>query len=150
MNAETIIRTLEDDAIPTMGIRGVRGQQSRLRFNNILFDFDSARLRPETLPQLDELGRALASPILQGRKIYIEGYTDNKGTADYNARLSHKRAEAVKQYVQKKFNVDNNILQVRAYGERRPLADNNTAAGRAQNRRVEIVATQSDDAQRAR
>jgi outer membrane protein OmpA-like peptidoglycan-associated protein len=150
MDAETIIHTLQDDTIPTMGIRGVRGQQSRLRFNNILFEFDSAQLRPEVLPQLNELGRALTSPALQGRRIYIEGYTDNKGSADYNERLAYKRAEAVKRYVQQKFSVRDQALQVRAYGERRPLADNSTAAGRARNRRVEIVTMQSDEIQEAR
>ncbi len=69
----------------------------------------------------------------------IEGYTDNVGNAKYNQRLSQRRAQAVRDYIVKHFKVDAKRLVARGYGESHPIADNATAAGRAQNRRVEAV-----------
>lgn len=69
----------------------------------------------------------------------IEGYTDNVGGAKYNQRLSLRRAQAVREYIVKHFKVDAKRLAAKGYGESHPIADNATAAGRAQNRRVEAV-----------
>jgi outer membrane protein OmpA-like peptidoglycan-associated protein len=71
------------------------------------------------------------------KKVSIEGHTDNTGKADKNLALSQKRVDAVKAYLVKK-GVDASRLTVQAYGDTKPAADNKTAAGRAENRRVEF------------
>jgi outer membrane protein OmpA-like peptidoglycan-associated protein len=78
-------------------------------------------------------------------KVELDGYTDSKGTAQYNQELSEKRAEAVKQYLIEKGGVDETRISTRGYGESNPIAPNRTEdgkdnpEGRAQNRRVEIL-----------
>jgi outer membrane protein OmpA-like peptidoglycan-associated protein len=67
----------------------------------------------------------------------IDGHTDNTGTAEFNRMLSHERAQAVAVYLYKK-GIKPTNLYVNGYGEDIPIADNATADGRKQNRRVEI------------
>ncbi|MCL4134995.1 UNVERIFIED_CONTAM: hypothetical protein GTU68_058956 [Idotea baltica] len=67
----------------------------------------------------------------------IEGHTDSTGTSGYNQYLSKRRAESVKTYLVKK-GMDASKLETVGYGEKSPTATNNTAAGRAKNRRVVI------------
>jgi outer membrane protein OmpA-like peptidoglycan-associated protein len=71
------------------------------------------------------------------KKVSIEGHTDNTGKADKNLALSQKRVDAVKAYLVKK-GVDASRLTAVAYGDTKPVGDNKTAAGRAENRRVEF------------
>ncbi|MBW6487264.1 MAG: OmpA family protein [Syntrophobacterales bacterium] len=73
-------------------------------------------------------------------KITIEGHTDNTGGLDYNAKLSQRRAEAVKKYLVGKFGIDAYRLNEKGYGEIRPIESNATKAGRQKNRRVEAAA----------
>lgn len=68
----------------------------------------------------------------------IEGYTDSTGDDMYNMNLSKRRAEAVRQALIKDYAVTPARLQSKGYGESKPIADNNTAEGRLQNRRVII------------
>jgi len=140
MDAATIIAHLKDTTIKTMGPGGVRQRQSRLRFHNILFDFDAARLRTDAIPQVHEIGKALSSPALQGVTWIIEGHTDSVGREAYNDDLSRQRAASVKSYLTAKFALHEEMLRIAGYGERRPIADNRTPMGQQQNRRVEIVA----------
>jgi outer membrane protein OmpA-like peptidoglycan-associated protein len=78
-------------------------------------------------------------------RIELDGYTDDKGTAQYNQELSEKRAEAVKQYLIEKGGVDEARISTKGYGESNPIAPNRTEEGkdnpegRAENRRVEIL-----------
>jgi OOP family OmpA-OmpF porin len=67
----------------------------------------------------------------------IEGHTDNRGAADYNQRLSENRAKAIMDYLIAR-GISSNRLSARGYGFSKPAASNSTAAGRAQNRRVEL------------
>lgn len=69
----------------------------------------------------------------------IEGHTDNVGNDDYNQKLSEERANSVRQYLIDKFGIDGSRLTAAGYGESKPVADNGTAEGRQQNRRVEAV-----------
>ncbi len=69
----------------------------------------------------------------------IEGHTDSVGTVDANRRISSLRAESVRKYLLKQFDISSNRVEVKAYGESRPVADNGTQEGRQQNRRVVIV-----------
>jgi outer membrane protein OmpA-like peptidoglycan-associated protein len=99
------------------------------------FDFDKANIRPDARPILDEAAR-----ILKERgdvHVIVAGHTDSKGSDAYNMKLSNRRAEAVKRYL-----TDHGIAASRitseGFGEREPVASNDTAEGRAQNRRVEL------------
>ena len=83
-------------------------------------------------------------PILQDNpslKIDIQGYTDNKGSADYNQKLSERRAQAVMDYFVKK-GIDKGRLAAKGFGIANPVASNDTPEGRAENRRVEISPVQ--------
>lgn len=108
----------------------------RARLYGILFDTDSARIRSESLPTLDQVAALLSSE--SGWKISIEGHTDSTGTAAHNQTLSEERAGAVRAYL-----VSKGIAAARlgsaGFGQSRPVADNATELGRAQNRRVELV-----------
>jgi OOP family OmpA-OmpF porin len=101
-----------------------------------LFDFDKSVLKPEGRLVLDGLvGKINKEFILE--VIIAVGHTDSIGSDSYNMNLGRRRAEAVKAYL-----VTRGIEKTRVYtdskGERQPIADNKTAAGRAKNRRVEI------------
>lgn len=105
----------------------------------VLFEFDSDQLRPEAEPQLRELLRVLDEhPELGG--IEVQGHTDNVGSSSYNLDLSTRRAEAVRAcLVQQGLEADR--IQAKVYGEGAPVEPNDTAGGRAANRRVEFVVT---------
>jgi outer membrane protein OmpA-like peptidoglycan-associated protein len=112
----------------------------------IQFDFNSATIRPESAQQLREMAQALKSTKLTGNKILIEGHADSRGSADYNQRLSRRRAESVKHYLIDNFDLPQGRLKIRGYGEMRPLVPNDTKERRAMNRRVEFVnSTKLDD-----
>lgn len=72
-------------------------------------------------------------------KVVIEGYTDNVGNTGDNIKLSQARALTVKRFFIDSCNIDSTLLNISAYGEANPVADNNTAEGRQKNRRVEII-----------
>jgi len=69
----------------------------------------------------------------------IEGHTDNVGSDKSNLALSQRRANAVRDYIIKNFKIDRKRLAAKGYGESKPIADNATAEGREQNRRIEAV-----------
>jgi outer membrane protein OmpA-like peptidoglycan-associated protein len=104
--------------------------------SDVLFDTGSATLKPGAREKLARVAGILAShPDL---KIEIEGHTDSVGGDDYNQRLSERRAESVRAYlVQQKIAPD--AVGAEGFGESQPVASNTTAAGRQQNRRVELV-----------
>jgi OOP family OmpA-OmpF porin len=99
------------------------------------FDFDKAVLKPAGKASLDDLVSKLKDINLE--VIIAVGHTDSVGTDEYNQKLSVRRAEAVKAYLQSK-GVEANRVYTEGKGEKQPVADNKTAAGRAKNRRVEI------------
>jgi len=70
--------------------------------------------------------------------VVIEGHTDSMGSDAVNQKISEKRAQNVKKYLQDKFNISDDRMMVKGYGKTRPIADNNTKEGRAKNRRVEF------------
>ena len=99
------------------------------------FDFDKAVLKPEGKAKLDDLASKVKSINLE--VIIAVGHTDSVGTDAYNQKLSLKRAEAVKAYLISK-GIEKNRVYTEGKGEKQPVADNKTSAGRAKNRRVEI------------
>ncbi|QNP49261.1 outer membrane protein OmpA [Diaphorobacter aerolatus] len=106
------------------------------------FDFDKSVLKPEGKAKLDDLVSKVKNINLE--VIIAVGHTDSIGTDAYNQKLSVRRAEAVKAYLVSK-GIEKNRVYTEGKGEKQPVADNKTAAGRAKNRRVEIevVGTQA-------
>jgi outer membrane protein OmpA-like peptidoglycan-associated protein len=104
--------------------------------SDVLFDTASATLKPGAREKLARVAGILAAhPDLM---IEVEGHTDSVGGDDYNQRLSERRAESVRAYlVQQK--IPPTALDAEGFGESRPVATNDTSAGRQQNRRVELV-----------
>ncbi len=103
------------------------------------FAFDSAELLPEARRELEVLARVLGSPQLAAACFRIEGHADSVGADAYNDRLSQARAEAVVRYLVDGLQLDPERLLPVGYGEREPIAGNETATGRARNRRVQIA-----------
>lgn len=101
----------------------------------IYFAFDESELTPESTLKLDELASLLVDKDL---KLQVEGHTDWIAPEAYNMSLSVRRAEAVANYLQSRGISGERITTV-GYGEVRPISDNDTADGRALNRRTEIV-----------
>lgn len=105
--------------------------------HGILFDTDSDRIKPESAAVIRLIARGLeTNPNL---KLQIQGHTDSTGNADHNMDLSKRRAEAVKVVLVSQFNVDGARLTTAGLGATKPIESNDTPAGRAQNRRVELV-----------
>ena len=103
--------------------------------SDILFDFNSAALRPESRTTLSELGENFRQ--YPDNTIIVEGHTDSVGTDSYNQRLSEERAANVADYLIDR-GVSSSKVIVYGFGEARPKSSNDTAEGRQLNRRVEI------------
>lgn len=102
---------------------------------NIFFDFNKYELKPESQVELDKVVQLMQdNPTV---KIQIEGYTDNVGNASDNMKLSQNRAKAVVNYLVSK-NISITRLTAKGFGATKPIADNSTEEGRAQNRRTEL------------
>lgn len=111
-----------------------------VNMSDVLFALNKYELKPDAREKLAKVsGILLAYPDL---KVQVEGYTDNTGSEAYNQKLSQKRADAVRDYLVSQGVAAGNITST-GYGEADPVADNSTAAGRAQNRRVQLVVSGS-------
>ncbi|MET3117302.1 OOP family OmpA-OmpF porin [Undibacterium sp. GrIS 1.8] len=99
------------------------------------FDFDKAVLKSEAKTKLDDMASKLQGINLE--VVIAVGHTDSVGSDAYNQKLSVRRAEAVKAYLVSK-GIEANRVYTEGKGKKQPVADNKTAEGRAQNRRVEI------------
>lgn len=103
---------------------------------DVLFDFDKADIRADAaqaLAQLATVIRAYTGPVR------LEGHTDGKGAADYNQKLSERRAESVKAWLVQRENIPAARMTSQGFGKTKPVASNDTDAGRQKNRRVEVV-----------
>ena len=111
-----------------------------VNMSDVLFDTAKYTLKPEAREKLAKVsGILLAYPNL---KVQVEGYTDNVGSEQYNLTLSQQRGDAVRAYLVSQGVSPDNITAT-GYGLSNPIADNATAAGRAQNRRVQMVVSGS-------
>jgi len=110
--------------------------EGRVRVYGILFDLDSATIRGESKPVLDEVLAVLEGE--PGWKVTIEGHTDSTGSDSHNQVLSQQRADSVKAYLVAG-GIEADRLRTKGFGESKPVADNATELGRAQNRRVELA-----------
>lgn len=103
--------------------------------DNVYFDSGKSSLQTVSYTELNELFEYLS--LKKAIKIEIAGHTDNVGDDAANMKLSAARAEAVKNYLIKK-GISSERIKTSAFGETKPVADNETAQGRAKNRRIEV------------
>ncbi len=110
---------------------------SSIMLYGVEFEFNSAKLKPESCPVLDDAARILTMhPEID---VEVQGHTDDIGSDAYNLKLSQKRAESVRQYLIDVHMIEPVRLIPVGYGERKPIADNTTEQGRQKNRRVEFL-----------
>lgn len=109
--------------------------KKRIVLRAVYFDFDKSNIRPDAAPVLDEAVELLKE---EGSiKVVAEGHTDSIGSVQYNLGLSERRASSVRKYLMDHgLNGDN--ISTKGFGKSHPVASNETAEGRAQNRRVEL------------
>lgn len=101
------------------------------------FKFGKASLPEEATQRLDQIVEQLkANP--NGAFIEVAGYTDNRGSKDFNQRLGLERADAVRRYLYQKYQIPLHKINIISYGAEDPVAPNKTRDGRAKNRRVVI------------
>jgi outer membrane protein OmpA-like peptidoglycan-associated protein len=109
--------------------------KKKIVLRGVHFDFNKATIRADARPVLDA---AIATLKREGGiAVIAEGHTDNVGTAAYNTKLSQRRAKSVRDYLVAG-GISPRRITFEGFGESRPVASNDTADGRAQNRRVEL------------
>ena len=107
-----------------------------LRLGEILFDTDSYTLKNESKETIDNIIEAIKKTY-PDREIIVQGHTDNTGSEEYNKTLSERRAKTVADYILPNLNHDK--LSYSGFGDKEPIAPNDTAEGRSKNRRVDII-----------
>ncbi|GGA60793.1 OmpA family protein [Pelagibacterium lentulum] len=131
----------QGDARSCQALVQTLAEEGRVALSGVNFDFNRASLRPDSLPALIAARDAI---LTLGGSWGIEGHTDNVGSHAYNQSLSEARALAVRDWLVSA-GVTASQLTAQGYSFDRPLADNGTDAGRAQNRRVELVGQVTPD-----
>lgn len=121
-----------------------QGNTIILRLVGLSFDSGASQLRPENFDLLAKVEKAI--DVFPRSELIIEGHTDSHGGDDLNQKLSQERAESVQQYMINAMRIPTYRLIATGYGETRPVASNETAAGRARNRRIDIVIKPNNDA----
>jgi outer membrane protein OmpA-like peptidoglycan-associated protein len=104
---------------------------------SVLFEFGKSELRPQAQAALLDAAGRIAT--FKGAAVTVEGHTDNVGAADYNARLSQARAEAVRTLLVSRPELKGRAITAKGFGATRPASGNATEEDRQKNRRVEIV-----------
>jgi outer membrane protein OmpA-like peptidoglycan-associated protein len=116
------------------------GMVINLASDSFGFDFDKATLLPENRELLSRIAGVLL--VSNGYRLFIDGYTDDVGTEEYNRQLSERRAQTVAHYLVNA-GVDADIVQIRGFGKSTPRVEGATSDARRRNRRVEIVVVDS-------
>jgi len=123
------------------------GEGIKITFDSgILFDVNSYQLKEASKENIADLSEILQK--YEDTNIMFSGYTDNTGSEEYNQKLSEDRAKAVAEYAAFT-GVEGDRMTIIGYGESDPVADNSTATGRQQNRRVEIGIWANDELKEA-
>lgn len=118
------------------------GEGIKITFNSgLLFDVNKATLRDASKAELTKLAQILNK--YPDTNILVEGHTDNTGSEEYNLELSRQRAQSVENYLAS-LNVDPTRFTIMGYGESQPVATNDTAEGRQQNRRGDLAIMAND------
>jgi outer membrane protein OmpA-like peptidoglycan-associated protein len=128
---------MDTDQVSTESIDEKIKNEGKEVFHNILFDFGSDVLTPESYSVIKVLAKYLTNN--KDKSYYIVGHTDNVGSLSTNQTLSEKRAKAVLKALTTKYGVNTTQVSAHGVGQLSPLAINTTEEGRALNRRVEIV-----------
>ncbi|MEO8404189.1 MAG: OmpA family protein [Chitinophagaceae bacterium] len=119
-----------------MNMIGKKFTESKIVTHGINFDIDKATIKPESMGTLNMIVQVMKdNPEL---KFEVDGHTDNSGTAAHNLTLSQQRAEAVKAQLIS-MGIDASRLTSKGFGQTKPMNDNTTLEGKANNRRVEFV-----------
>ncbi|MGE4532083.1 MAG: OmpA family protein, partial [Acidithiobacillus sp.] len=132
---QTGLVTADRELLTATEMGSALAQQGRFSMH-IHFDYNKATLRPDALPQIQQLAQTLRQH--PNWTIGLDGHTDAVGSAEFNQRLSEDRARAVKAALVAD-GVPAQQIATRGLGATQPVADNSTDAGRAKNRRVEVV-----------
>ena len=103
--------------------------------NQLKFDFNSATIKEEYTPILEKLKNYIEA---KNEKISITGYTDSKGTKEYNKELSLRRAESLEEKLIELGLSPEKIIETKGNGDNNPIASNDTEEGRSANRRIEV------------
>lgn len=126
---------LEGKAIETKYASEITSEVSSKSYS-IEFETNSAVIKPSSFKLLDEIFESAV--VAEGLKVGVYGHTDNSGSDAVNVPLSEKRAASVQAYLVKK-GLSTSRVEAKGFGATKPIANNNTEAGKSQNRRVEIV-----------
>ncbi len=132
--AGAIENKMVDAAAMAKGLR----ETGRIALYGIYFDTDRAEVKPESRPTLEQIAKLLTAQV--GLNVFIVGHTDNQGPFAYNLDLSRRRAEAIAAELVKNYRIGAPRLRTAGVGLLAPAGSNATEAGRALNRRVELVA----------
>ena len=135
-------RTVTIEAAKTLELEvALVKKEFKIVLPNVYFEFDKSDIKPESYPVLDGAAKTIFTVLstTPDAKFEIQGHTDSKGSDAYNQKLSEARASSVKEYLVTNHQIVAARLMSRGYGESKPVASNDTDAGRAKNRRVEFV-----------
>ena len=121
-----------------------QGNNVILRLVGLSFDSGASQIKPANFDLLAKVEKAI--DVFPRSELIIEGHTDSHGGDELNQKLSQERAESVQQYMINAMRIPTYRLIATGYGETRPVASNETAAGRARNRRIDIVIKPNVDA----
>jgi outer membrane protein OmpA-like peptidoglycan-associated protein len=131
------IGSIENKMIDAAAMAKGLGDSGHIALYGVYFDTDKAVVKPESRPTLDEIAKLLTGqPQLN---VFIVGHTDSQGAYDYNLELSRRRAEAIAAELTKSYRIAPARLRTAGVGMLAPVGSNATDAGRALNRRVELV-----------
>lgn len=120
----------------SMGYYETLMRDGKVVINDIQFDYDNASVRPASAPIIQKIGDMLKAH--SDLKLSIEGHTDSDGSSKYNLALSEARAQAVKAALLN-MGISESRLLAKGFGEEKPMVSNDSKAGKAKNRRVELV-----------
>jgi outer membrane protein OmpA-like peptidoglycan-associated protein len=133
----------DDDGCPEEGSGLVKLTCEKIEIkDSVYFDTGSDHIQERSFTLLNQVAAVLQSAT-QIKRLRVEGHTDDRGKNAYNLELSKRRAASVMRYLLERGIADDRLTS-EGYGETRPIADNKTAAGRSQNRRVEFVVVESE------
>ncbi len=125
--------TVANNGCPEMSVEVLT--DLNVQFKTVLFDYDKASIRQESYDTLDNIAGIMNE--YPNSRFLVEGHTDSRGRDAYNLDLSNRRAASVMTYLTGK-GISSSRLESKGFGETMPVASNNTAAGRQENRRVQL------------